>query len=221
MSIHSIKSLPDAIFWDWDGTIADSYGFLNDAHNHTLLKLGFEAFVDGEYKQYFGKPREILYPAIYKDKSDQALEIFQDFVLKNSHNINLLDGARNVIDYLTEQDILMGIVSNKKSSFIREELKHLKWDGVFQTVVGSKDAAADKPSSAPLNYAMQLCDIDKAVHNVWYIGDTENDLACAQEAGCAMLFLTGVDNTAELIEKYNPDFCFDSHVQLKEFLVAL
>ncbi len=217
-----MNALPDAIFWDWDGTLVDSYGFLNDAHNYTLQALGFSPFKEGEYKQYFGKPRDILYPAIYKDKADQALKHFQDYVLKNSDKIELLEGAKSVIDYLAEQNILMGIVSNKKSSFILEELKHLGWnDGRFKVVIGSGDAPEDKPSGAPLRLALDQCDLNVEQHNVWYVGDTENDLACAKDVECPALFLTGADNSQALIEKYEPYYCFDSHLQLKEFLVAL
>ncbi len=79
--------LPYAIFWDWDGTLVDSYSFLNDAHNHTLRTLGFEPFKGDEYKEYFGKPRETLYPAIYKDKCEQAKDVFQSYVTENSHKI--------------------------------------------------------------------------------------------------------------------------------------
>lgn len=218
----SIKELPKAIFWDWDGTLVDSYGFLNDAHNHTLTTLGFKPFEDGEYKQYFGKPRDVLYPAIYKEKAQDALPIFQEYVLNNSDKVRLLEGAKEVIEYLASLNIPMGIVSNKKSLFIKEELGHLGWLDKFLIVIGSGDAEADKPSGAPLKYAIDQCGLsDVEVSDIWYVGDTENDLACAEHVGCTSLFLTGDEYSESLIQTYQPSFCFAHHRELKDFLVAI
>jgi len=216
-----IKKLPDAVFWDWDGTIADSYGFLNDAHNHTLRSLGFEEFKDGEYKEYFGKPREILYPAIYKDKCDQAMEVFQSYVFENSHKVKVIDGTGGVLDHLHSQNIVMGVVTNKKSSFVSRELQHTAYKKYFSVLVGSGEAKKDKPSPAPLRLALDKAGIGVQTHNIWYIGDTENDLACARAAGCDSLFLKGDNNTDALINEYKPIFSFDNYQELKEFLTSI
>ena len=216
-----ITQLPDAVFWDWDGTIADSYQFLNNAHNHTLKTLGFPIFKDGEYKNYFGKPREILYPAIYKDKSEEAKDIFQTYVLENSHLVQTIPGTHDVLEIFYQKKIPMGVVSNKKGDFVSQELKHTDCEQYFSVVVGAGEAQEDKPSGAPLNLALQKARINKEIHTVWYIGDTENDLACAQDAGCQALFLKGDENTDKLIQQYKPIASFDNYQQLKEFLVAI
>ncbi|MGH1403250.1 MAG: HAD family hydrolase [Alphaproteobacteria bacterium] len=210
---------PDAVFWDWDGTIVDSYAFLNDAHNHTLTSLGFPAFKDEEYKEYFGKPREVLYPAIYKDKADQAMDIFQNYVFENSHKVTTIADTQDVLELFHQRNITMGIVSNKKANFIAEELKHTGFEKYFQTIVGAGDAEADKPSSAPLNLAIERTKTHGK--SIWFVGDTENDLACAKEANSPSLFLKGHADSPKLIKQYKPLFSFDNYSQLKEFLVAI
>ncbi len=214
-------TMPRAVFWDWDGTLADSYGFLNDAHNHTLETLGFEKFKEGEYRNYFGKPRGILYPAIYKDKCDKAMEIFQGYVLENSHKIQVLHGSRDVLELFHQKNIVMGIVSNKKAAFIVKELEYLGWSEYFKVVIGSGDANADKPSGAPLLLALEQADVKHEMHDIWYVGDTENDLACAQDVGCHGVLLNDSENSANLIKQYNPLISFSSYPLLKEILVAI
>lgn len=211
--------MPSAVFWDWDGTLADSYGFLNDAHNFTLEKLGFAPFKEGEYLKYFGKPRSILYPEIYKDKCDDAVEIFQGYVLKNTHKTQVLHGSREVLEIFYQKNITMGIVSNKKSNLIAKELKYLGWKQYFKVIIGSGDAHLDKPSGAPLLLALEEAEIDN--YNIWYVGDTENDLACAKEVGCHSVFLTDQGNSKYLIKQYNPLISFDTYQQLKEILIAI
>lgn len=221
MSIKQTIQRPDAVFWDWDGTLVDSYGFLNDAHSHTLTALGFQPFKDGEYKQYFGKPRETLYPAIYKDKCEEAKEIFGKYVVENSHKIPIIPDGKIVLEHFHAQNIPMGIVSNKKADLIALEVAHLGWQKYFSIIVGAGDAEADKPSATPLLLALERAGIDHKTNIIWYVGDTENDLACAQSAGCEALFLTGHDDTQALLQKYAPIITFENYSQLKEILVAI
>ncbi len=212
-----MTGLPDAVFWDWDGTLSDSYEFLNDAHNHTLVTLGFEAFKPGEYRTYFGKPREVLYPAIYKDKAEEAKEVFGAYVFDNAHKIKLIPGALEVLNFLHKSGVEMGIVSNKKAAFIQEELRHMKIGHIFTVVIGAGEASADKPSGAPLLFALEKAGVSHKKQSVWYIGDTENDLACAKDAGCPALFLKGDPGSENLIREYKPLFSFENYLQLREF----
>lgn len=216
------STLPEVVFWDWDGTIADSYSYLNDAHNYTLTRLGFAPFEDGAYRSYFGKPRDYLYPAIYKDKADQAIEIFQNYVFGNAHKVGIFDGCEDVIRYLNAKNIRMGIVSNKKAHFIREELRHQRFGECFSVIVGAGEAEADKPSCALLRLAVEKISSQAITPEaIWFIGDTENDLACARNYGAKAVFLKGHADTQKLIDAYNPYISFDNYSQLKEFLVAI
>ncbi len=213
--------LPDGVFWDWDGTIADSYSFLNDAHNHTLSALGFEPFKGDEYRQYFGKPRDVLYPAIYKDKSEQAKEIFQTYVFENAHRVKIIDGCVDVLDFFLEHKITMGVVSNKKASFIAEEMKHSGLGKYFSVLIGAGDAQHDKPSAAPLLLALQKAGMDADQSNIWFVGDTENDLACAQQGQARAIFYEDGHQDPMLVETYKPHFTFKNYSDFKEFLVAI
>ncbi len=221
MKLKMKLKMPRAVFWDWDGTLADSYGFLNDAHNHTLETLGFDGFKEGEYRQYFGKPREILYPAIYKDKCNDAMEVFQGYVLENSHKIQVIDGSHEVLEFFHQKNIDMGIVSNKKSSFIVKELDYLGWSKYFKVVIGSGDAKFDKPSGAPLLMALEKSAVSHDLDDIWYVGDTQNDLACAKDVGCHAIFLNDAQNSSNLIKTYNPLINFNNYKQLKAILVAI
>lgn len=217
----TITTLPDAIFWDWDGTIVDSYSYLEDAHNYTLEKLGLATFKENEYRNYFGKPRDILYPAIYKEQQHDAMELFQNYVFKNAHKIQIIDGCAEVLKLFHDKGIQMGIVSNKKANFIEEELKHTNFQTYFTNIIGAGEAEADKPSAAPLLLALSQCKLNTEQHNIWYFGDTENDLACAKEANVDCLFFNENASHNNLINQYKPLFTFENYKELHEFLVAI
>ena len=65
-------TLPRAVFFDWDGTLADSFACIEGAHNHALTALGLQAREKGWFSHYFGKPREFIYDDIYGDAREQA-----------------------------------------------------------------------------------------------------------------------------------------------------
>ena len=214
-------TLPDAVFWDWDGTLADSYGFLNESHNYTLKALGFPEFEEGEYGKYFGKPRDILYPLIYKEKSEEAKEIFGKYVIENSHKIKTIDGGDMILDFFHSHQVPMGIVSNKKADLIALEVKHLGWGHYFNIIIGAGDTPVGKPSPEPLLLALDKTGFDAKAQDIWYIGDTENDLACANATGCRAVFLSGHADSSALIAQYSPFISVDNFLQLKEILVAI
>lgn len=150
---------PDAVFFDWDGTLVDSYSFLNDAHSTVLTSLGFAPFKGDEFKNYFGHPREKLYREIYKDRSEEAKTLFEAYVMENNHKIQALPGAEALLSALHALGVPMGVVSNKKSSFIMREIEHHGWGDFFAVVVGAGEAQADKPSGKPLRLALEKAGI--------------------------------------------------------------
>ncbi len=201
---HDIKP-PKAIYFDWDGTLADSYGLLEAAHNHARQSLGRPAFEAGEFENYFGKPRDVLYPLLYGDDEDQARIAFEGFVYENHKTLLApLDHAHEVLKYLKTQDVIIGIVSNKKPSLIAEEIKVFGWHDYFSCLVGSNDAKADKPSAAPLVLAMDKSAPNISVQDVWLIGDTTADLGCALNAGCYSVYIGSKNLSEDEINHYSP-----------------
>jgi phosphoglycolate phosphatase len=178
--------LPQAIFFDWDGTLVDSLAFLTGAHNHVKSRLGLPAITEEDFLQYFGMPRDYLYAEMYGNMATEAKTLFEAYYISNHlAEICLAEGVVDLLEYVYSRGVIMGIVSNKKGDFLRTEVLHLGWDRYFgDRVIGSTDAPRDKPFADPLimavNKSSQAIDLKK----LWYVGDTETDLACAQNTGC-------------------------------------
>lgn len=220
MKEHTHKR-PKAIFFDWDGTLADSYAFLNEAHSHVLQALGFAPFRKDEFKDYFGKPREVLYRHIYKDKSEDAKTLFEVYVNENTHKLRFMYGADRLLKTLDDMGMIMGVVSNKKGSIVRREIENFGWTGFFKTIVAAGEAKADKPSGEPLLLAAEHIGLSGSQPFAWYVGDTEIDLQAAREAKCPVILIAphGLGNIE--IEEYNPIKIVGDCPELQEFLVAL
>lgn len=211
---------PDAVFFDWDGTLVDTYSFLNEGHCQVLSKLGKNPFTGDEFKHYFGRPREILYREIYGDDFEHAKTLFTDYVKDNAHKVRSFDGADQLLKTLQSLNIPVGIVSNKHRDYIERELQNFGWDGMFCSIVGAGEAEEDKPSSAPLKLGIERAGLT-VNHNIWYVGDTESDLRCAADLPCPAIFIKGHHEIPRFLKEYTPLLSVATCHEIQSFLVAI
>lgn len=194
-----------AIFFDWDGTLIDSLPFLHRAHNHVREHFGFSAWSLDEYREAMKYSSRQLYPQLYGDRTDEAMNVLKDFVVANHLDfLKLMDGAEELLHSIFETGTPMGLVSNKRHLFLTREVEHLGLSRYFQVVLGAGEAANDKPSADPLLLAMQRAGLAMGP-DVLYVGDTESDLECSANAGCGAAFLYFEEPENPLINKYNPE----------------
>ena len=212
---------PKAVLFDWDGTLVDSFAFLHAAHNFTREKFGFDPLSLDEWSGYFGQPREKLYADIYgAENIEEAKKHFEHYVLSNHlEGLKPCAGAGEVLKKLHATGIPCGVVTNKKRALVEKEIENFGWDHYFVSVVGAADAEADKPSPAPIHLALEKAEIQEPFENVWFIGDTENDLAAANAAGCITVLILPAEEAADLLENYKVHLHCKNCTEFYEFLL--
>ena len=210
--------LPKAIFYDWDGTLADSYKFLESAHNYARRKLGLPEFKGDEFKGYFGHPREKLYAELYEDEIEKAKVLFSEYVTKNNmENLRPMPGAADLVKVSKDLGLALGIISNKRSEFLRQEIKGFGWDKYFSVIIGAGDAPRDKPAADPLIKA--AADSGHEIKDIWYVGDTDVDLQCAENASCEAVFFSHDSRSDQWIKLYKPFLIFENCGSMTHFLL--
>ncbi len=182
---------PTAIFFDWDGTLADSFEFLYKAHNYTRGQFSMPNFSLEKWRGYFGQPREKLYAELYGIENIETakmhfLKYVSDHHLKELHP---MFGAKKLLETCAELGIICGVVTNKKSDLVAAEIKNFGWEHFFKSVIGAGDAASDKPSDAPLILAIEKAGVSAERESIWFVGDTDNDALCANKANTPMVFI--------------------------------
>ena len=211
---------PEAVFFDWDGTLVDSFGLLHAAHNHTRAELGFDSFSIEEFEGYFGQPREILYAKLYPDKMDEAKKHFEAYVLNNHiDGLKPMSGAGVLLELLYKMQIPCGVVSNKKRTLIEAEIASYGWEKCFVSVVGAGEASVDKPSSEPLKLAVSRSGLNVGMENIWFVGDTDNDVLCSDAAGSVTVLIASKNQAKPLLEKYKIHLHCNNCSELYEFLL--
>ena len=202
----SALSKPAGIFFDWDGTLVDSFAFLTKAHNAVKSEFGLAPFTHDEFLRYFGVPRDQLFMDIYGEHAEAAKGAFEKYYIANHlKEMIVMSGAVEMLDTIASLDIPMGVVSNKRSDFFRAEVEYLGWNKYFgDVVVGAGDAVADKPNPAPLVLGVSKYDNMKT-EDIWYVGDTVVDVECARAAKCPCILVcpvNGVDQDEAYVKNY-------------------
>lgn len=210
-----------AIIFDWDGTLVDTCGLILDAHNHVRSYMGEKPWTMDDFMGRPSQSAREYYPKIYGNRSDEAQKILYAYV--EEHHLTYLKPMKfseEVLTFIDEKKIPIGIVSNKRHDTLKTEIKAMGWEQYFQSVVGAGHAEKDKPSPDPLLLAIRKINASISPDDILYIGDTETDLLCAQNAKCPVALVQTEKPRPDLVEKYAPLHVWNDLSPLKELIAS-
>ena len=217
--------LPTAIIYDWDNTLIDTFPLLFESTNLTRAKYGLPILNETDAKRGMRRPAKEVWPEIFGAVWQDAHAFYLDHVRKRHlENMAILDGASELIAYAAQKGITQAVFSNKNSALLRDEVAHFDRNGVFHTVIGNGDfEGLGKPDPAGLFAIMTAMGLEKSAYsNIWYVGDTENDLKAARAAGVTPVFIENIMMCDEAeIAQLAPQYRFKSCVEMLAYLKTL
>lgn len=182
-------SRPEAILFDWDNTLIDSWEAIHDAQNHVFAYFGMRPWTLEEVRARVRGSMRDSYPILFGDRWREAGAVFYArFTERHLEAIRPLPGAAEMLQDLNAAGLYLAVVSNKLGDYLRLEVEALGWQNHFRRVVGAFDAANDKPSVDPIEMALSGSGI-ACGGTVWLVGDADVDLECAVRAGCVPVLL--------------------------------
>jgi len=200
---------PSAILFDWDNTLVNTWPVIHKALHDTFTHFEREPWTLEEVKHRVAKSMRDSFPELFGERWQEAGDIYvRQYRSYNMEMLEPLPDALHMLQTLHTRGIPLGIVSNKKSYTLNTELDHLGWRHLFRAVVGSDDAASDKPTPAPIELAMSQVGLP-LTPSVWFVGDSHIDLECA--ANCNMIPIFYGDETPDTLEA-NGRGTFRGHV---------
>ncbi len=179
---------PQAVLFDWDNTLADTWPIIHEALHATFTAMGHEPWTIEKTKQNTHFSLRDAFPQMFGERWQEAREIYyQTFLKVHLDKLAILPQAVEVLEFLRSTGVFIGVVSNKTGAYLREEVAYLGWEHYFDVVIGATDAPTDKPTAAPLLLALKDSGIS-AGQEVWLVGDAITDIECAFNAGCTPVF---------------------------------
>jgi len=191
-------SRPKAILFDWDNTLVDSWATIHEALNFLMTAMERPLWTVEETRERVRLSLREAFPQIFAERWQEARDIYLGrFRAIHLERLTALPGRAELLQRLAEEEIFLGIVSNKTGSLLRRETDHLGWSALFGSVIGAGDAPLDKPDAAPARLALAQSGIVPG-EAVWFVGDTGIDMECARNSGCVPVLLRSGMSEEEL-----------------------
>lgn len=195
----------DAVLFDFDGTLADSYAAIAASVNHVRGMRGLATLDLAEVKRFVGRgPNYLLENTVPGGKLEEDLARYRDHHPSVMRALTkLLPGAKDLIEALHRRRKKIGLCSNKPRNFSQEILQHLGLASFFTVVLGPEDVENLKPAPDMLLLAVERLKVAKG--RALYVGDMVVDVQTAQSAGvCVWAVATGSEERSAL-EAARPD----------------
>jgi phosphoglycolate phosphatase len=211
---------PQAILFDWDNTLVDSWATIHEALNAVLAAMEKPLWSLPETKKRVRLSLRESFPLHFGDRWEEARQVYLE-VFRAIHldRLKALPGRGELLRGLFREGIFLGVVSNKTGSLLRREAEWIGWSALFGSIVGAGDAAIDKPDAAPVALALKRGDIT-ASETVWFVGDTDVDMECAHNSGCVPVLLSNEMTEREFF-RCAPRLVFPDGASLFHFVQGL
>ena len=185
-------------FWDFDGTLFDTYGRITRASVNALNSLGAAASFDQVYP-VVKRSLDTCYRVFAQPlKVDQ--NTFQDYY----HRYSESEGAESIRPYPGAKEALQAVLDAGGKNYLYTHrggsaarwLAHDGMTALFADQVTRQDGFPSKPAPDALNYLAQKHGLNKA--QCIMIGDRDIDLDAGKNAGMACAL-------------FDPDHAYDDY----------
>ena len=212
----------DAVFFDLDGTLADTAPDLGGALNQLRIESGLLPLPVDELRPYASSGARGLLNAGFGLTPDQPeypemQQCFLDvYAMRLCAETVLFPGIDDLLTELDQRGIRWGIVTNKVGRFTQPLLKCLGLDERAACVISGDSAAKPKPDAAPLRMACAIARVQPG--RSIYLGDDERDVQAGRAAGLRTAialwgYLPGVP-----VSEWGADFVIDRPAEILRLL---
>lgn len=194
----------DLALFDFDGTLADSFGFFVASHDTLARRHGFTALDTARLEEYRGlEPRELMrrqgvplwkLPFIARD--------FMAMMARDGAAIRAFDGVADALGILARHGMKLAIVTSNSEDNVRRVL-----GPEVMAHICTVDSGADLfGKRRRLERVARQCGVRP--RTTIYIGDQTTDARAARAAGMAFGAVSWGYATPQLLAGQSPDLTF-------------
>lgn len=209
---------PRAMLFDFDGTLADSFGAISASTNHVRRLHGLPDLREAEVRAAVGfglrRLMEALIPGVPPDLAVAQYREHHPGVM--AEGTRLFPGVVETLTGIRTRGIRTAVCSNKHVQFTKMLVRAKGLDQLIDEVLGPEDVAAPKPDPAMLNEAMRR--LGSQTGNTIYVGDMTIDVEVARAAGVPGWIVLGGASSRAVLEAANPDRILTSFAEIANLI---
>ncbi|MGI6110521.1 MAG: HAD family hydrolase, partial [Eubacteriaceae bacterium] len=159
------------IFWDFDGTLADTIELVTGLFVKTASDYAGRAVTADEVRATFGLNERGTFRRLLGDQADQAFDDYLEYYIQAHNEISVFPGVRELLRDLKLQGTRNILVTGKGPECCEISLEKLKLMKLFDEIRPGFDDKADK--AGEMLDAIE--DFNVTPDQCVYIGDTVSD----------------------------------------------
>lgn len=193
------------LIWDWNGTLFNDVQLGVEIINNLLKNNNLPQITFEKYRDIFTFPVSEYYKIAGFDFNKISFEVlgkmFMDEYESRKYEMNLFDGAREVLELARRKGIKQSVLSAYKHDTLVEILNHYQISDYFETIAGLDNIYAGSKEHLGIELRKKL---NYNEDEILFIGDTlhDSDVAKAMNVRC-ILISKGHQSPKKLLENGN------------------
>ncbi len=193
-----------AIVFDLDGTLADSSTCIIETMHSVARTLNLPSVSDDAIRQMIGQHLSEMFPALYGIEGDlveRGITLYSaEYVRLTTSLERLFDGALELVQALSNTDVLLAIATGKSQSGAENACIRLGLTSYMDSIHGIIPGTPGKPDPAVLIRAMEALNVSP--EDCVLVGDTTFDMQLSQAVGVKAIGVNWGVHSREMLEQF-------------------
>jgi pyrophosphatase PpaX len=215
MQTINTKTRFDAVVFDLDGTLADTFPTVLRIFNRLMLERTGREWKLSDLAPYFGPPETVMIQRIFPEPELHEAIIADFFRLsrEDGNEIKPFAGIPELVGNLRRAGVKLGVYSGANTESARHRIDHAGLLEHFDEVLGGDRVNNYKPHPEGLLKLIEQFDVDP--QRTIYIGDMVADVEVGRGAGATSVAVTWGAGKRDALSAAKPDHLIDDPQMLQ------
>jgi phosphoglycolate phosphatase len=210
------------IIFDFDGTLADTQGYIVATMHKTMCKLGLPLRPAEACAATIGLPLKGCFQQLYPGISDAEAELYMSTYRhifdenRDESSVDLFPGVKETLGWLKEKGYLLSIASSRTTRTMVKMLEEKDLVSPFSLFIGVTEVQNAKPHPEPVLKTLEALEVPASEALV--VGDMPVDILMGSRAGARTCGVTYGNSTRPELLEAGADYIIDSFSELKTIL---